>query len=457
MKTMHRPACLAAALLLGGCASVSPDGGFGAAAGIASAHGAPAAQLARTEHDTQAISAQVTQQLKQPLGVDDAVRIAVVHNPAMQAQYWEAGIAEADLVQAGRLPNPRLEFQRTHGGGELAIERSLTLDLVRVLTMPLAQRIERGHVEQTQLELASAILKQAADTRRAWFEAVAARQAVEYAQQVQDAAEAAAELTGRMVKAGNSSALDLAQQEAFQAEAAAATLRSRQAAVAARERLARLMGVSGAEEAFTLPDRLPDLPATPAELADVERLALIGRVDLQAAKAQTAATAANLGLTRSTRFINVLDLGGVRNSDSGQPRQTGYAIALEVPLFDWGGARVARAEAIYMQSVQRYAAAAGDARSEAREAYQAYRSAYDAARHFRDRVIPLRKKISDETLLRYNGMLASVFDLIADARNQAAAVSAYIDAQRDFWVADTQLHAALGGKLPADAFKETKQ
>jgi len=215
--------------------------------------------------------------------------------------------------------------------------------------------------------------------------------------------------------------------------------------------------VSGAPGAFTLPERLPDLPAAPAELADVERLALAGRVDLQAAKARTEATAASLGLTRSTRFINVLDLGAVRNSDSGAARQSGYAIALEVPLFDWGGARVARAEAIYMQSVQRYAAAAGDARSEAREAYQAYHSAYAAARHYRDRVIPLRKKISEETLLRYNGMLVSVFELIADARNQAAAVSAYIEAQREFWLADTQLHAALGGKLPPDAFKETKQ
>jgi len=457
MKTMHRPAWLAAALLLGGCASVSPDGGFGAAAGLASAHGAPSAQLARTSHDTEAIAAQVAQQLKQTLGVDDAVRIAVVHNPSMQARYWEAGIAEADLVQAGRLPNPRLEFQRTHGGDALSIERSLTLDLVRVLTMPLALRVERGRVEQARLEVAAAILQHAADTRRAWFEAVAARQAVDYAQQVEDAAAAAAELTGRMVKAGNSSALDLAQQEAFQAEAAAATLRSRQAASAARERLARLLGVSGAPGAFTLPERLPDLPAAPAELADVERLALAGRVDLQAAKARTEATAASLGLTRSTRFINVLDLGAVRNSDSGAARQSGYAIALEVPLFDWGGARVARAEAIYMQSVQRYAAAAGDARSEAREAYQAYHSAYAAARHYRDRVIPLRKKISEETLLRYNGMLVSVFELIADARNQAAAVSAYIEAQREFWLADTQLHAALGGKLPPDAFKETKQ
>jgi outer membrane protein TolC len=81
------------------------------------------------------------------------------------------------------------------------------------------------------------------------------------------------------------------------------------------------------------------------------------------------------------------------------------------------------------------------ARSEVREAYAAYRTAYDIARHYRDEVVPLRKQISDEVLLRYNGMLASVFELLADSREQLASVNAAIDTQRDFWIAETQLQA----------------
>ena len=56
-----------------------------------------------------------------------------------------------------------------------------------------------------------------------------------------------------------------------------------------------------------------------------------------------------------------------------------------------------------------------------REAYSAYRTAYDLARHYRDEIVPLRKRISEEKLLRYNGMLISVFELLADAREQVAA------------------------------------
>ncbi|MBC7454209.1 MAG: RND transporter, partial [Massilia sp.] len=53
--------------------------------------------------------------------------------------------------------------------------------------------------------------------------------------------------------------------------------------------------------------------------------------------------------------------------------------------------------------------------------------------------------------LRYNGMLVSVFELLADSREQAGAVNGYIDALKEYWIAQTNLEAALGGRLPAQA------
>ncbi|GAA5012765.1 hypothetical protein GCM10025794_00980 [Massilia kyonggiensis] len=121
----------------------------------------------------------------------------------------------------------------------------------------------------------------------------------------------------------------------------------------------------------------------------------------------------------------------------------GYEVSLELPLFDWGGARVARAQASYMQAVHRTGDVAVKARSEVREAYATYRTAYDIARHYRDEVVPVRKQIADEVLLRYNGMLASTFELLAESREQLGAVNAAIAAQRDFWIADTNLQSAM--------------
>ena len=64
----------------------------------------------------------------------------------------------------------------------------------------------------------------------------------------------------------------------------------------------------------------------------------------------------------------------------------------------------------------------------------------------RDEIVPARQRIADENLLRYNGMLIGVFDLLADARSQIASVNASIDALRDFWLAQADLEMALIGK-----------
>ena len=251
-----------------------------------------------------------------------------------------------------------------------------------------------------------------------------------------------------MLQAGNFSKLAQMREQAFEADATANLARARQQAVAERERLVRALGLSGAQLAFKLPAHLPELPQTPFEPRDAEQTAVDKRLDLLMARRSAEATAKSLGLTRSTRFVNVLEAGYTNKSQTGEPRSNGYEVRLELPLFDFGAARTARAEAVYMQAVHRTAEIAVNARSEVRESYSAYRTAYDLARHYRDEVVPLRKRISDENLLRYNGMLASVFELLADARDQVAAVTAAIEAQRDYWLAETNLQTALTGRSP---------
>src|SRR6185369_2487528 len=173
--------------------------------------------------------------------------------------------------------------------------------------------------------------------RVAWIEAVAAQQGVEYAQQISDAAEASGELAKRMQAAGNWSKYDAAREQAFHADALADVARARKAATASRERLTRILGLSGEQAtAYRLPVRLPELPANPRTVADAEAAALRDRLDVQAARLSAQHTADSLGLTRTTRFINVLELSGISERD-GERRSHGYEISLEVPLFDWGG------------------------------------------------------------------------------------------------------------------------
>ncbi|NUX56414.1 TolC family protein [Paraburkholderia youngii] len=437
-----------AMLFLAGCTTFSKDGGFNTVSSTASERLGKEAVYVKNDEDREAVFRRTQELLAKPLGMDDAVQVALLNNRGLQASYGELGISEADLVQAGRLPNPGFTFSRTHWSDGFGISRAFSMGVLGILTLPVATHIESQRFEETKLETANAMLAVAADTRKAYVSAVAAEQAALYSAQVKDSAEAGAELALRMRQAGNFSKLDYAREQAFYAESVAEVAKARQQSVVAREKLTRIMGLWGSGTQFRLPERLPDLPSDRPQLNDLESFAMQNRLDIQAAKHRTQSVASSLGLSKATRFINALDVGYLNNFETDKGHEHGYEISVEIPIFDWGSAKVARAEAIYMQSANRLAQTAIDARSEVRESYSAYVTSYDVAKHYRDEVVPVRKTISDEMLLRYNGMLASVFELLADSREQVAAVNGYIDALKDFWLAETDLQQSLGGRLP---------
>ena len=444
-----RPHMAIAALvlfLLSGCATLSSDAGFGAVEQTAKNQLGKELMWARSDAEQGAIDKRVAQALEQPLSVDDAVQIALFNNKGLQAAFNELGIADADRVQAGRWPNPGFSFGRLQQGPGFEIDRSLTFNLARWLMLPAINQMESQRFAQAQRAALLCVLTLASQTRKAYYLAVAAGETSRYTLQVQRAAEAGAELARRQAQVGNWNKLQQAREQSFYADAALNLARAEQARSAAREHLTRLLGLWGEQTQFRLPERLPDLPKAPNDLPDIEQTAMAQRLDVQAAKLDTAQLAKSLGLTRATRFINVLELGAVRNSYADALPQRGYTVSVELPLFDWGDARVAKAEATYMQAVNQAAETAINARSEVRGAYADYRLSYDIARHYRDEIVPLKKLISQEMQLRYNGMLIGVFELLADARSQITSVNGSIDALRDFWLAQAELEMAVIGK-----------
>ena len=441
---------------LAGCATFSDDGGFGRVEQTTRERLDKDVKWARSDAERTTLQTRVGELLAKPLTADDAIQLALYNNRGLQAAFFDLGISEAELVQAGRLPNPHFSMLRAskpeNGIREFKIEQALTFNIFALITMPLAVEVEKRKFAQAQQLAVVDVARLAAETRQAYYTALAAEESVRYLRKIRQAAEAGAELARRMAQVGNFSKLRQAREQAFYADAALNLARSEQSAIAARERLARILGLPD-RNAIRLPERLPDLPKTVDELPGVEQAALVQRLDLQAIRLETEALAKNLGLSKATRFINVLEVGPARvlegARDSGYKK--GYEISFELPIFDWGGSKVAKAESIYMQAVERAGESAINARSEVREAYHAYRTNYDIARHFRDEVVPLNKRISEENMLRYNGMLIGVFDLLADARTQIGSVNSYIETLRDFWIARGDLEMAMIGKPSLNA------
>ena len=443
---MRRSAAALALVALAGCASLSDDARFSPVEQAVKERTGADTKWTRSDPDANTVHGRVKELLAKPLGPTEAVQIALLNNPGLQASYAEVGIAEADLVQASRWQGPRFSFARLRRGDEIEIDRGVFFDVLGLLTIPLSTKVSESRLEATQNRAAGEALRIALDTRKAWFHAVAAMEGARYMALVKEAAETSAELARRMAEVGNFPKLSYAREQAFYAETTAQLARAQHNAVTARERLARLLGLWGEDLAFQLPDRLPDLPKSVREGGDLEAQAIAQRLDVQGARRDADSLAKSLGLTRVTRFIDLLEVGVQNNSETGQPRQRGWEIEIGLPIFDFGGAKVARAERQYMQAVNRTVEAAIEARSEVREAYSSYRTSFDLAKHYRDEIVPLRKRISEEVLLRYNGMLISVFELLADSREQVAAANGYIESLRDFWIAESDLQMALTGR-----------
>ena len=447
-KLADRSAIWLLCLAFSGCATLPSDGGISNIQQSTRLHTGKDIQLVKTERDQQTITARTDELLQAPLTVEDAVQIALLNNKGLQATLYEVGISEADLVQASRLPNPRFSMLRTRNGDDYKIEQAFTFNIFALFIMPMAKQLSQQRLEQTRTQVTLEVIDLAAATRKAYFNAIAAEQGLGYMNQVKLAAEASAELATKMAQAGNFSKLDQSREQVFSAEVSSEYARSAQRAYATRELLIRKMGLAGKQTEFKLPERLPELPDQLKPAADVSADAIKQRLDIQAIQRQVTSLAKNLGLTKTTRFINVLEIGPARvlEGQRSAPYKNGFELSLELPIFDFGTAKVARAEAIYMQALNRAAEQAVNAQSELREAYFSYQSSYEVAKHYRDDIVPLRKRIAEENQLRYNGMLISVFELLADAQTQISSVNSYIQALRDFWLADAELQSAITGK-----------
>jgi multidrug efflux system outer membrane protein len=262
--------------------------------------------------------------------------------------------------------------------------------------------------QPAKLRASQQVTRLSTETRKAWFNAVGAVQTVGALTQAQDAAEVSGDLARRLTQAGNWSRLQQVRQQVHLIEAASELARAQQAAFSAREKLVVLLGLWGASAQFELPTQLPALPAQPREMPDVETRALQAREDIRIATLLWQRKEAERRVTKPGELWDAM-------GDAAQLRQT----AIQV-------------------------------RSHARESYQRYRSHYDIAKRQQDEMLPLHQFISDEMLLRYSGMLSSVFDVLADTRAQALATHSAIQATRDFWLADADLQSLLAGAPTQD-------
>ncbi|MDH7794477.1 MULTISPECIES: TolC family protein [unclassified Beijerinckia] len=442
------------ALTLGGCASFTPDGGMEAVATQVSATlGADAVKI-NSQCEAASAAARVKALLAKPLTSTSAVQIALLNNRGLQAEYNTLGLSEADFVEASLPPNPTLALGRTVTNGGLDIERRIIANLLSLLTQPTRREIGERQFEAARYRAIDATFRTAANARKAYYAAVSARQKVTYLEQARTSADAAADLMRSLGETGAAKKLDQARTAAFYAEVSNQLAAARLETSTTREALTRSLGVWGSDINYKLPSQLPNLPRGLPSTQQVETQAIRQRVDLIASRLELDALATSLRLYEATRYVSAFELAGFskfeRSKSDGvveKKRSAGNALDLviEIPIFDFGETTRRRAAETYMQAVNRFAEQAVNIRSEARAAYLTHRGSYEIALAYRNKIVPLRRTVNEQSLLEYNGMLIDVFVLLTTFREGIDSNLAAISAQRDFFVAGVDFDTAIQG------------
>jgi cobalt-zinc-cadmium efflux system outer membrane protein len=442
---------LALSAALGGCASLAPQPRDAELATLLSERGGPAVQWSAVGAPAEERAA-IDRWLDQPMTLDAAVRVAMLRSPRLQEEYARLGLARAEVLEAVEIENPRLSYQRLSidDGGHNRTT-GISLPLFDLLLLPAKSRLAGKDYERARFDVADAVLGVVAEVEAAWYRYVTARQVAGMREAVAEGLDASAELAGRFHDAGNISALQLAQEQAAASQARIEALHARADATRHRLELTTLLGLRGDEAAWEASDTLP-LPVPEEDAADaLVATARDGNLQLQAARKQAEVLADALGLTRRLRWLGGSEIGYERETEASGERLRGPEISLELPIFNQGQAKLARAEAQLAEALARVQLAEIGVENGVRTGVDGVAAMREVVRLHREALVPQRETIVAREQERQNFMLIGVFELIQAKVAEYDAYQSYLEAVRDYWLARVELARTVGRRLPSDA------
>lgn len=383
--------------------------------------------------------------LQNELTADNAVAVAMVNSPRLQATLAELGVARADLVQASVVRNPLFEAEiRFPRDPFRPFELRLAQTLVDLIQLPRRRALGRAAFDAAKVQIASEVVRFAADVRVQHAELLAASQRVALSRVNLDAAQTAAELAQRQHDAGNITELDLENEHARYDQAKLDLAREEQRLAVAREALVRAMGIRDASIEWKLPQEFSPLPPNEQDQQQLEALAVSRRLDIDLARRNVELARQRVPLARLAALGDVT-VDGHYQRDANGAKTVGPGIEVPIPIFNTGAPARSRAEAEYLRARHTLNALLAESSSQLRAARAIVAEARTRVESYRDVIVPRRQHIVELTTLEHNAMVTGVFQLLDAKQNETQARRELIDAQRDYWSARNDLDRALNG------------
>jgi len=438
---------LAALFILSGCSAISQKEAFNSVNQLTEEQGVKNLQWIKTSQEAKSVDESVRAFLSKPLTQEDALRIMLINNRALQQSYENIGIAQSELVEAGLMRNPLLGYSIGRGNGVSTSTISVEIAFLDLLWIPLRRELGGLALEEAILTVGDSVLRSARDAKKNYIDARVSEEKMLLYGPILKSHEASLQLAARQYTAGNLSKRDMLRiQESYERARIESIKLSRQNATA-REALNKTLGLYGEQTYYTLStEPLKRIEPAVSE-SGLEKRAIANRLDMRSAMKSVDYAAAQAGYSEKTRFVDELELSLESEKTTGEKRFNTFGIKLPIPVFDFGQARVSKAQAIYNQSVHRLYEQAVNIRSEVREGYAHLRYTYDIAHSYDEVIVQTNQQILEETQLMYNGMLDGIYELLEDQRRAVEAKMEALDALGEVQKAQADLEYTIGGKL----------
>ena len=295
--------------------------------------------------------------------------------------------------------------------------------------------------------MATETLRLVAEVKAAYFTYQGDQQLLARLKIIQETNAAALDLAQKQFEAGNITDFALLQSQSSYSQGRLDLVKAETDLRSQREKLNRLLGLWGEDTDWEIKGDIMPVPDSGFTAKRLESLAVAQRLDLRAAHRDLTGVIFALGLSKTYRWVPVLNMGFTGERDTDGALNMGPSLSIELPIFNQGQSRIARGEAQLRMAESKLEALAVDIRSEVRELRDRLLSLADMAKYYHDDLLPTRIRMVNNAILEYNAMQVSPYELFLVKSQEVDAERGYIDTLRDYWITRAELERAVGGTL----------
>ena len=402
--------------------------------------------------------------LSKELTLDSAVRLCLIGNPTLMSYYEELGIAQAELLKAKALPNPKVhaDILESHEedvivrGIQLNRERdvqfhfSLVIDLLDLILKPERIQVSKAQFDLLKMNLSHKVMDVIGEVVEGVYAYQGEQQIFEVLEQIYEGAQSKIELALEQHKAGNNSDLALVRHQINYQNSKLHLADQGWKVKVARERINKLLGLWGENIHWKINAPLP-MPTDLDVAKNLEHHTLNHSITLESAKIEINILKRLLSLEKK-EIVPALEAGFARDAGDGHKAASGGTFGVEIPIFDRNQGEIERVKALIRKKEREMEALAIALRSESRLLQEKFSELTDKIAYYQSTILPAHKREVELAQLHYNGMFIGAYELMDVKNNELEVQKDFVNTLKEYWITRSKIdHAFAGGHVGGES------